>query len=352
MWIETNMTPNEFIHRHEQEWRQLETLIAARSRHPPVKRNPQKNHPGTADGSNVEAVPEPDQIVFPSLYRRACLHLALARERHYPPALIERLDRLALSGHQAFYGTRSRLLHNIAQFIVHGFPALIRENSRLFWFASALFYLPALFMGLLVYFQPEMVYSLFDHQSVRHVEEMYRAGGAIDPDPGSGRVADENFRMFGFYIYNNISIGFQCFASGLLFGLGTLFYLILNGLFFGAVSAHLLHQGSAERLFQFVIAHGAFELTAIVLCGMAGLLLGRALISPGRKRRSEALAHAAGPAVRIVYGATTMLLIAAFIEAFWSSGAYLPSTGKFFVGGLLWAVVVAYFLFMGARRES
>jgi len=347
------MTPNEFIRRHEQEWRQLETLIAARFGQKPV--NPQKNFrnfPGMPDSPDAGHRPEQatDQSVFPLLYRRACLHLALARERHYPPALIERLDRLALSGHQAFYGTRSHLLHNIAQFFIHGFPSLIREHARLFWFASALFYLPALFMGLLVYFQPEMIYSLFNYEGLKHIEEMYSASGVIER--GTGRAADTNFTMFGFYIQHNISIGFQCFAFGLLFGLGTLFYLIFNGLILGAVSAHLLHQGSAVRLFQFVIAHGAFELTAIVLCGVAGLLLGRALISPGRRQRSEALAHAAGPAVRIVYGATAMLLIAAFIEAFWSSGDYLPVAGKFVVGGLLWALVAAYFMFMGARRES
>jgi uncharacterized membrane protein SpoIIM required for sporulation len=329
------MTPNEFTRRHEQEWKQLEALIAVRS--------------GRRSGTQGQAI---DQATFPSLYRRACLHLALARERHYPPALIDRLDRLALSGHQAFYGARSRLLHKAGQFIVHDFPTLIREHACLFWFTTALFYLPILIMGFLVHFRPEMIYSLLDYGSVRDLEEMYRAGGAIEVEAGSGRAANENFKMFGFYIYNNISIGFQCFASGILFGVGSVFFLIFNGLFFGAVSAHLIHQGSAERLFQFVIAHGAFELTAIVLCGMAGLLLGRALISPGRQRRTGALIDAARPAVQIVYGATGMLLIAAFIEAFWSSGAYLPVTGKFVVGGLLWALVAAYFLFMGARRET
>ena len=326
------MTPNEFVSCHEQEWNRLEALIAVRA--------------GTRPANDSDM-----SLAFPSLYRRACLHLALARERHYPPALIDRLDRLALAGHQVLYSTRSRLLHNAAQFLAYGFPALVREHARLFWLSSALLYFPALLMGLLVYFQPEMIYSLMDYEGVRSLEEMYRAG-AVESKTSSGRASHDNFMMFGFYVRNNITVGFQCFASGLLFGLGTLFFLVFNGLFFGAASAHLILQGSTERFFQFVIAHGAFELTAIVLCGMAGLLLGQALISPGRRRRSEALAHAAGPAVRIVYGAAGMLLIAAFIEAFWSSGSYLPPTGKFIVGGLLWALVAAYFLFMGARRET
>ena len=40
--------------------------------------------------------------------------------------------------------------------------------------------------------------------------------------------------MFGFYIFNNVRIGFQTFASGLVFGLGTILYLLYNGVFIGA----------------------------------------------------------------------------------------------------------------------
>jgi len=330
------MTPNEFTHRYEKDWQQLETLIdGARGK---IRARAVAGNPPEAPA---------DKSALPALYRRVCQHLALARERHYPLALIERLDRIALAGHQTLYAARGGLAGNIARFVTRDFPALVREHARLFWAANALFYLPALAMAILVYLQPEMVYSIFDEYTVRNFEEMYGSGGT---EASGGRDAESNLGMFGVYIYNNTSIGFQCFASGLLYGLGTLFFLVLNGLIFGTLTAHLIHQESAARLFQFVIAHGAFELTAITLCGMAGLMLGGALIAPGRRRRVEALMAAARPAIKIVYGAAAMFFIAAFIEAFWSSGAYLPVPGKFIVGGLLWALVAAYFLFMGKRN--
>ncbi len=345
------MTPNEFVRRYEEDWLRLEALIDGA--HGKDKRENKRGKRGKKAAAENKPVP-PDKSTLPALYRRVCQHLALARDRHYPPALIERLDRLTLAGHQTLYAARSRLMGNIGRFVTHDFPALVRERARLFWIASALLYLPALAMAILVYLQPEMVYSIFDESTVRNFEEMYSAGGKSEAGStvGSlgGRAAELNFVMFGYYIKNNISVGFQCFAAGLLYGLGTLFYLIFNGAIFGAIAAHLIHQGSAERFFQFVVAHGAFELTAIVLCGMAGLMLGGALISPGRRRRSEALIEAARPAVNIVYGATGMLFIAAFIEAFWSSGAYLPPLGKFIVGGIFWAFVAVYFLFMGKRH--
>ena len=56
-------------------------------------------------------------------------------------------------------------------------------------------------------------------------------------------------------------------------------------------------------------------------------------------------------AVQIVYGAAAMLLIAAFIEAFWSSTTAVPPVAKYLTGVALWLFVGAYFLFMGRRAH-
>lgn len=40
--------------------------------------------------------------------------------------------------------------------------------------------------------------------------------------------------MFGFYIFNNISIGFQNFVGGLVFGLGAIYVAVYNGLVIGS----------------------------------------------------------------------------------------------------------------------
>ena len=46
-----------------------------------------------------------------------------------------------------------------------------------------------------------------------------------------------------------------------------------------------------------------------------------------------------------------MLLVAAFVEAFWSSTSWPPAGVKYAVGAVLWAFVYAYLLVMG-RNES
>ena len=101
-----------------------------------------------------------------------------------------------------------------------------------------------------------------------------------------------------------------------------------------------------------MIGHGAFELTAIALAGAAGLKLGWALLAPGRLPRGEALRLAAIRAVRLLGGAALFLLIAAFIEAYWSSMTFSTPTVKYWVGAGLWALVLAYLCLAGRRHHA
>lgn len=283
---------------------------------------------------------------FAAAYRRLCQQLALAQARGYSNHLVEQLQQLVLRGHQQFYRHRSPLGAQLIGFILAGFPRLVRAEWRCVLIASLVFFGSLLTMGVLVYLFPELIYSLVDPQQVASMEQMY------DPDArrlgrfGERHSADD-WLMFGFYIMNNIGIAFQTFASGLLFGLGSLFFLLFNGLMIGAVAGHLTQIGYGETFWSFVIGHGAFELTAIALAGGAGLKLGGALLAPGRLSRGEALRLAAGRSVRLVGGVIVFLLLAAFIEAYWSSMTFATPTVKYVVGAGLWLLVLSYLLLAG-----
>ena len=80
---------------------------------------------------------------------------------------------------------------------------------------------------------------------------------------------------------------------------------------------------------------------------MAGLKLGFALLAPGRRTRVEALREAAKISIKIVFGVIGMLVIAAFIEAFWSASTLISAQVKYSVATVLWSLVAAYFLFVG-----
>ncbi len=154
--------------------------------------------------------------------------------------------------------------------------------------------------------------------------------------------------MAGFYVYNNVGIAFRCFATGGLFGLGSVFFLIYNGLTIGTVMGHLFGVGSGMNLFNFICGHGPWELTAIVISGAAGLRLGWALIMTGGRTRVGSL-KAAGPVLyRLVVGAAVMLVVAALVEGFWSASP-IPPVGKWLFAATQ-VVLVTSWLALGGRR--
>ena len=289
-----------------------------------------------------------DPAEMPARFRRLCQHLALAAERRYSADLVDRLNRLALRGHHALYSHRRRESQQVLDFMLAGFPRLVRREWRLVTAAGLLFFGPLLALIALLQQFPDFAHYLLAPEQIANFHQMY--------DPANRRIgmreADTNVMMFGFYIWNNVRIGFQTFAGGLLAGAGSAWFLGANGVIIGAVAGYLTHAGFGETFWSFVAGHSALELIAIVLSGAAGFRLGLAVIAPGNMSRKAALVAAAKPAVRIMYGAALLFLAAAFVEAFWSPLTEVPFRAKIVVGLVLWAALLAYFIFAGRARAA
>jgi len=281
-----------------------------------------------------------------ALYRRACEHLALARARAYPRYIIDKLERITADAHQAIYYRREFGLARVWHAIAYEFPQAVRAHSGYVWLSAALLYVPMLLIGWLVYERPDLIMSIVDGDTVAQMEESYSDSAEA---LGSVRGADANWLMFGFYIFHNVSIAFQCFAGGLAAGIGSLFALLYNGAVIGAIAGYLTERGYSTNFYSFVVTHGAFELTAIVLSGATGLRIGHSLIAPGRNTRLQSLIAACRGCIPIIYGFFVMLIIAAAIEAFWSSARWLPLAVKYTVAAVCWIAVLLYLTLQGRR---
>lgn len=324
------MRQQEFEQRYQKDWLLFEENLAL------AKALPSKRRKNSHKLKNYEID-----------YRLVCYCLSLAKERQYSPYLIQKLESLVFQGHQIFYQKKIGIIYQIYRFILFGFPIAVRQQIKFVWIASLLFYLPGLFIFWIVLVFPEIIYAVVDSGAVANIESMYDP--ALDK-LGRERQSDTDFMMFGHYIRNNIGIAFQEFAGGILATLGTLFYLIYNGIFFGAISAHIINVGYQQTFFPFVAGHSSYELTGIVLAAAAGLQLGWAIISPGNYSRKQALINAGQKAMILVYGAILLLLIAALVEAFWSSSNSISVITKYSVGIGGWVMVIAYLSLMGRGR--
>lgn len=311
-----------FEQRHEPQWKALDASLS-------------RLEMGRGDRGGV-----PDDL--PELYRQVCHHLALVRHRHYGADLELRLNRLVLRGHQQLYHHSSVDAAGIFAFASSGFPRLVRREKRLVGLSALLFGVPLLLMTLLIPRHPEIAFSIMAPATVEQMGQQFSPGGSLE----AGRPVDSDVLMFGYYIRNNIGIAFRTFAGGILGGVGSIFFLVYNGLAIGAVTGYVRQMGFGPQFFPFAIGHGAFELTAIVLAGAAGLRLGLALLAPGSLSRGRSLLLAGRTAIRILYGAAGMLVIAAFLEAFWSPMPQ-PAATKYGIGAILWLSVFVYLTFAG-----
>ncbi len=324
-----------FEQHHEGEWSSFEQWL---------DRNDGKRG-GKPPSTQPGALADQD---IPRAYRRICQLLALTRERQYSPDLIDRLNRIALRGHHLLYGARGERAAPLLNFFAAGFPRLVRAEWRLVATAAVLFAGPMLALLAALPHFPDFIYYFIEPAGLARFQEMY------DPaNPRLGmRQSDDNLMMFAFYIWNNVKIGFQTFATGVLLGLGSVYYLLYNGAQIGAVAGHFSGADFSEPFWSFVSGHSAMELTAITLSGAAGLKLGVSIIVPGTRSRKAALMEAARPAVRMMYGTALMFLVAAFIEGFWSPLTTFPASTKYAIGVAMWTLVIGYFMLAGRRNAA
>ena len=78
--------------------------------------------------------------------------------------------------------------------------------------------------------------------------------------------------FFATYLFtHNSRVGMLCFALGFAAGVPVIFLLFTNGLTLGAMAALYQTRGLGAEFWAWVMPHGVTELSAICLCGAAGM---------------------------------------------------------------------------------
>ena len=319
------MTQQVFVNRREKSWNEFEETVRG------------------GRGKLKAGAPR-----FPLGYRELTQDLNTARAHGFDPSIIERLNSLVLEGNQILYTKRSWSVKILADFVLRIFPGAVRSQWRSLGASLLIFYGLAFFFGFICVRHPPFVHQLLGENTVNELERMYDPSS---PHYLTPRDVSSDADMFGFYIYNNISIAFRTFAGGILAGIGSLVILCFNAVFLGAAAGHIINEGFGGTFFPFVVGHSGFELTAIVLSAQGGLLLGYRLFITRGLSRSASIKAAGKTALPIIAGAALMLVLAACIEAFWSSRHELPLSLRYGAGAALWALVIFYFVFAGRGKR-
>lgn len=291
-------------------------------------------------------IPSGDIVQFAALYRSACADLALAQAYQLPPTTVEYLHRLVARAHNQLYRARRSSLQSMYETVLHKAPVQIYRDPcvricalmffGLFWLSMILAMSENQF--------PNYPAAIAGEETLEMTEENFEQ--ELDAD------VDHYVMMSSFYIRHNTGIGLKCFAYGILI-IPCLLELLFNAVVLGAVFGYMARDSSSggENFFEFVTAHGPFELTAIVLAAAAGLRLGMGLISTSGLTRRDSLMENALAAVPIIAASAVLFFLAAMTEGFLSPSA-VPYTIKAMWAIASSALLTFYFVILGFPRDG
>ncbi len=302
-----------FVKQNEQRWEQFESLL---------------RQPGSAD---------PDALA--DYFVRLTDDLAYA-QTHYPQSNTARyLNNLAAQVHQAIYRNKKEDRGRVSRFWKTELPQLYYEARRPMLYAFLIFLL-SMGVGALSTAHDDTFARLilgdaYVNMTLNNIER---------GDPMGVYKDMQQSDMFFAITFNNVRVSFLAFVLGLLASVGTGFMLFYNGVMVGAFQYFFYQKGLLLTSFLTIWIHGTLEISAIVLAGAAGLVMGNSLLFPGTYPRGESFRRGARRGLKMVIGLVPIFIAAGFLEAFVTRLTEWPMAAKLAIIASSACFIVYYFI--------
>ncbi len=306
-----------WIARRESDWQQLEQLLRI------VERR------------GIRSLSATEVKNLTSLYRSVSADLARAQTIAGAASLMQNLQNLTARAYSQIYqGSRHQEWQAAWYFYRWGLPETLRRNWWYIFVATALFMAGAVVAWWYAWADPLFLAAVVPQQLIKMVQDEGKLwmGSIVGIEP----LASSNIMI------NNLSVSFAAMGGGMVAGLYTIYILVYNGLHIGAIASLVGQNNLAFPFWAFVFPHGSLELPAIFIAGGAGLLIGRAIVFPGRFRRVDALKHYGQQAAQLLFAVVPLLIGAAVIEGFISPNPAIPDSLKYLIGILLFSALLSY----------
>lgn len=254
---------------------------------------------------------------------------------HYPNSQNTRyLNALAARVHQSIYRNKKEHVSRFVYFWKYDLPLVCYEARRQMLYAFIIF-AAAVGLGALSAAHDNTFARLIMGDSYVNMTLENIATG----DPMGVYKSMGQLEMFVIITINNIRVSLTTFAFGLLFSIGSGFLLFQNGVMLGAFQYFFHQKGLFLTSFLSIWIHGTIEISAIIIAGAAGLVMGNSILFPGTYPRLESFKNGAKKGLKIVVGLVPLFIIAGFLESYvtrltdwhWTAKAAVILTSAFFI---------------------
>ena len=258
----------------------------------------------------------------------------------YPDSNTERyLNQLAGKYYLNIYKNRKQSYSRLVTFWTKELPLMFKSAHRQLLLAFSIFAAAALMGVFSAAHDEDFVRLILGDSYVNMTLENIKNG-----DPMAVYKSANADWMFISIMYNNIKVAFFAFAAGIFLSLGTVTVLFYNGVMLGAFQYFFFQYGVLKESLLTVWIHGTLEISAIVIAGCAGLILGNSILFPGTYSRMESFGRGVRRGMKIVAGLVPVFIIAAFLESFVTRHTEMPVWLSLLIIGGSAAFIIFYFI--------
>lgn len=311
-YLNSKMRESDFIAQNREKWERLEQLLASKTR-------------------------DPEELS--QLFVQVTDDLSYARTFYANRSVRVYLNNLAQRVYQSIYKNNRSNQRKFISFWTEELPVAVYKARRQFIVAFLLFVLSFSIGVLSSINDGEFAKSILGERYVEMTKENIAKG-----DPMAVYKERNDLDMFSYITLNNIRVAFMTFIFGALYAVGTVGLLIYNGIMVGTFQYFFIERGLFQESFLTIWMHGALEISSIVIAGAAGLIMGRGLVFPGTYPRMQAFRLSAVKGLKILLGIVPVIMIAAFIETFFTQYTEAPDILRAVFIVLCFTFVIWYFV--------
>ena len=236
----------------------------------------------------------------------------------YPHSKVTQyLNDLASRIYLSIYRNKREETSRIGHFFKTELPLTVRKHHREILYAFLIFVGFAIMAAFSAAHDETFVRGVLGDGYIEMTEANISKG-----DPFGVYRHTKAVNMFAYIALNNIYVSFRVFVWGLFLGLGSVKELFTNGVMVGAFQYYFFAKHLGWSSVLVIWCHGTLEISAIILSGAAGLILGNSILFPGSHKRLYSLMQGTKDGLKIMIALVPILLVAAFLEGFVTRYSY------------------------------
>lgn len=282
---------------------------------------------------------ESDELI--ALYQRTATHLSMVRAAAPDPALLSRLSSLVTRARAAVAGTHTPAWREVGLFFARRFPAAVYRTRR--WWLSSMV-VTGLVSALLAAWIASDAHVRAAIIAPDQLRSLTQPGGQYETYYSSNPAASFAAQVWT----NNAWVAATCLFFGVLLGIPVLIALWANAVNVALGAGLMSAAGRLDVFFGLITPHGLLELTAVFIAAGTGLRMGWAVVNPGARTRTTALAQEGRATAAMALGLACVLLVSGVIEAFVTPSG-LPTWARIGIGVVAEVAFLTYVFVLGRR---